>query len=153
MKIVFVCTGNTCRSPMAEILMKKYIEENNIENVEVSSCGIMCSNGMPISEGSRTALKELGIDNIVHKSNMITMREIIESDYIFTMTVHHRDWLRVNYNAGDNVFALGEFLGMEDVSDPYGGSINDYIRCGEQINYMISKLCDKLFGNLNNSTK
>lgn len=144
MRILFCCTGNTCRSPMAEYIAKKYLTENNIQDIEVASCGVMCSNGNPISEMSAKALADIEIVNISHKSKMITLREILEYDYIFVMTKNHKIYLSQELNAGENVLVLGEFVGESDIADPYGGSQEDYNKCRQQLDTIVKKVLDKL---------
>ena len=109
MKIIFVCTGNTCRSPMAEYLLRDYCEKNNL-NVEVCSRGLACSNDRPISENSYLALKELGIDANAHKNLLIQ-----------------------HFNAGDNVKTFADVSEVRDIIDPYGCDLNYYRACRDLI--------------------
>lgn len=145
MKILFVCTGNTCRSPMAEYIFRQMLKDNNIENVEVSSCGVACSNDNPISENSYLALKEINIDASAHKSKSITIKDLLESDYIFTMTDNHKSFLKVNFNAGSNVQTLGEAVGLGDITDPFGSNLDVYRLCRDELKMMLSLLLTKLF--------
>jgi len=140
MKITFCCTGNTCRSPIAEFLLKQYIKENNIKNLEVDSCGIMCPNNEDIAEFSSQVLTEIGVDSSSHSSRSITVMEIMKSDYIITMTQRHVLVLRELFNAGENVLSLGSLVGMGDVDDPYNKDINEYRKCRELLKTMIDAL-------------
>lgn len=144
MKIVFCCTGNTCRSPIAEYLLRDYVEKQEIVGMEISSCGICCNNGIAISSGSLKVLAEIGIDASSHLSISITLRELIDADYVFVMTDKHVDWLRSDMNAGENVMTLGKFVGMGDVIDPYICDTKQYRECRDIIKAMIDKLADKL---------
>ena len=77
MKIMFVCTGNTCRSPMAHAFMLDLLAKHNIDDVEVDSAGLYCEEGMPISENSKKALEHYDIE-FSHESKPLTKEEIAE---------------------------------------------------------------------------
>ena len=145
MKIVFCCTGNTCRSPMAEYLLKDYLIRNEIIDIKVMSCGISGDNSGGISIDSMQVLSEIGIDASSHLSQSITLRELIDADYIFAMTSSHVYWLENNMNASENVMTLGGYVGMGDVPDPFGGSTNQYRECRDILIEMIDKMANKLF--------
>ena len=145
MTIVFCCTGNTCRSPMAEYLLSDYLSKQNIGGVKIISCGINSDNGGGISRDSLEVLAEIGIDASSHQSQSITLRELIDADYIFAMTKSHVAWLKDNMNAGGNVMTIGSYVNMEDVPDPFNGSTNQYRECRDVLNVMIKRLADKLF--------
>lgn len=129
---------------MAEYLAKEYVKQNNLQDIEIASCGVMCSYGKPISEMSAKALEEIGITVTSHKSNMITLKELMEYDFIFVMTNSHKAYLNQALNAGENVIVLGEFVGMGEVPDPYGGSLDDYINCRNMLKVMVDKVFEKL---------
>lgn len=132
MNILFVCTGNTCRSPMAE----GYLRSLNIENINTSSCGL-ASDGSPASKNSVLALAEIGIDIKNHFSKQITEESIAWADKIICMSASHK---RILEDIGvKNISVLGN-----GISDPYGGDIDTYRLCRDQI---VSEL-DKLFLNI-----
>ena len=90
-KIIFVCTGNTCRSPMAEIICKKLIKELRIQNVKVSSAGIRATRGTPISEKSAAVLEEEGYVLPKFSSKKLTDGALRDGDAIVCMTDSQRD--------------------------------------------------------------
>lgn len=157
MKILFVCTGNTCRSPIAEGLLKsaagKDIQIGG--KVEVSSAGIFAEDGEPPSENAVRVLKEgWGIDISAHKAKTINPSDLAEADLVLTMTRSHRDsLLSVFPEYSSKIFALKEYLynkdtgtaGVQkgkilDISDPYGMPAEVYERCAEEIEKVLEML-------------
>ena len=141
-KVLFVCTGNTCRSPMAEYIMKHLLKENGVENVSVSSAGIYASEGKPMSENSAKALKTLGIDYAgEHKSRRFTGDMAKEQDLILTVTDDHKACIPVRL---DNMFSFREYVGVQDVGDPYGSNEEIYLNSAKQIYIAVQKIIEKL---------
>lgn len=126
MNILFVCTGNTCRSPMAQALL----EAKDLEGISVKSAGLF-ANGEPISQGSLNALGELGIDYSHHISRQITGEDIEWADRIYCLSPSHLLALESTGKA----FLLGE-----GISDPFGSGIEIYRSCRDQINGAIEKI-------------
>ncbi len=128
-KIVFVCTGNTCRSPMAEIILKQKLKLAGEKRVVVTSAGLSAENGAKISRNSAKALKELGYKSYAFKSKPLTVELLNKADLVLCMTKSHKDWL----HGYENVFTVSEFTGLPDVPDPYGGDLNVYIKTSHHI--------------------
>ncbi|MBQ7718479.1 MAG: low molecular weight protein arginine phosphatase [Clostridia bacterium] len=130
MRIIAVCTGNTCRSPMAEAMLKAKFGDI----AEVCSRGIM-STGAGASEESILVMREMGYDISGHISQRLTQKEIETADLILTMTLNHKRIICTAVpEAKDKVFTLCEYAGIKgSIDDPYGLGINEYRKCAEKI--------------------
>lgn len=139
-KIVFICTGNTCRSPMAEGLFKAMDGENKT-GLKAVSAGVFTVDNLPASEYAITASGELGADISNHKSQVINDSIINDAKYIVCMTASHYDKILEKYpDVNDKLFTLMP----ADVDDPYGGTLDDYRKCASQIQKGISSIIERL---------
>ena len=124
--ILFVCTGNVCRSPMAEGIFRQAAQGRG--EYQVLSAGLGAAEGAPPSAYAVQAAKELGIDISGLRSRMLTADLIEQADYIFGMTHSHIDTVMALYpQAAEKTFLLREFDETlhsfeKDISDPIGGS-------------------------------
>ena len=132
MNILFVCTGNTCRSPMAE----GYLRAKNTQNINASSCGLF-ADGSPVSQNSALAMDEIQIDISSHISKQITKADIENADRIICMSPSHKQTLESIGVTNAEVLGGGIF-------DPYGQDLESYRLCRDQI----IKEIDKLFPNV-----
>jgi protein-tyrosine-phosphatase len=147
MNILFVCTGNTCRSPMAEAIMRHALEERGVSEITVASAGTGAFDGAPASEGAYLVALEHGLDLSAHRAQRLTARLVQEADLVLTMSAHHRD--RVIDDGGTGkVFLLGAYAGRtgEDaaVNDPYGASLEEYRITYDELDRLIQAAVGRL---------
>lgn len=138
--VLFVCTGNTCRSPIAEAILKA----KSTDGIEVKSAGIFASNGTPASANTAAVLKEKGIDSN-HSSSLLTKELIDWASYILTMTNSHKQEILYRFpEASSKVFTLKEYVGSAgDISDPFGGPVEIYRETYKEMEPIIETLITK----------
>ncbi len=149
--ILFVCTGNTCRSPMASaLLLKKWREKYEIlmpGEIQVWSAGLSTHDDLPASPQAIEAMKEEGIDISLHRSSHLRDRHISGADLILTMTASQRDNILDRFpNKSAYIYTLGEFTGDEagEVLDPYGQDMETYRRSLSQLKLLVDRLINKI---------
>lgn len=163
-KVIFVCTANTCRSPVGEGSLKKgielhlrglegkelnpqeFLEKNYLENLEVKSMGLATFPGMPATfESENYAKRFFDIDLSQHRSSRLSPYDLEEGTLFLCMTEAHADYLKQK-EGGYEVYTLLEFIGEveKNISDPYGFSEKVY----EQMVHQIYAACEKVLEKL-----
>ncbi|ACD83723.1 serine hydroxymethyltransferase [Candidatus Methylacidiphilum infernorum] len=142
--VLFVCTGNICRSPMAKGLFESLIPAN--KDIQVDSAGIGAVAGLPPSPHAIEVMAEIGIDISHIRSKPVSSELIRKADFIFCMSYSHLDSLLLLYpDAGDKIFLLLEFahdlpIMAREIPDPIGGSIELYKLCRDQMREVMPKI-------------
>jgi len=138
-RILFVCTGNTCRSPMAEGILKKMLKDNGIETVQVSSAGIYSLENVPASPFAIQAARLRNVDLSSHRSRQLSQKLVEETDLLLVMSQEHIEYIkRADPKAQDKTYLLKVFPqlpprsnedqdpGVLFIKDPIGCSLEDY---------------------------
>lgn len=127
-RVLIVCSGNTCRSPMAAALLSRALEENGAAGIHVASAGTGAWEGAPASEGAYLVLLENGVDLSHHRAQVLTGELVSEADVILTMSRAHLARVR-ELGGGGRAHLLAEYAGAggeAELSDPYGGDLDAY---------------------------
>ena len=147
--VLFICTGNICRSPMAEGLFRDNAKKYSSDFV-VKSAGVGAQNGLSPSENSVQAMSDIGIDITEQHSQMVTAELVKEANIIIGMTQGHVDMVNLMFpEATEKTFILGEFnqsipLHEREIADPIGGSYEVYSLCRDQIKEGIVSLLNSI---------
>lgn len=135
-EIVFVCTGNTCRSPMAEALLRNYISPNT----QVRSAGLMVFGEVPANPKAVEVMARRGIDITEHRSKPLEFECCQSNTLILTMTKRHKAVL-IQRDLECDIYTIKEFAGGSgDIEDPYGGTFEQYEACAKELDMLIQKI-------------
>lgn len=147
MRLLFVCTGNTCRSALAEALARREAIERGLGDVEIASAGTSAWDGAPASDGALLVAMERGLDLASHRSQQLT-RELVQShDVVLGMGPHHVERAEALGGEGRThlltAFAGGPAAGRA-INDPFGGDLEQYRETLAELQGEIRKVFDRL---------
>ena len=145
--ILFVCTGNICRSPMAATLLRaKVAAQGDSDKYQIESAGTWGVNGQPASPNAQLVMQKRGLSLDGHIARTVSQDIINRADLIIVMTRSHRDALNAEFpGIRRKVHLMSELFGLEyDISDPYGKSIEAYEICATDLSDMIDRGYDRI---------
>jgi protein-tyrosine-phosphatase len=146
MNLLFVCSGNTCRSALAEALARKIAERRGIEDLNVSSAGTNAWDNTPATDEALLVGMERGLDLTGHRARRLSPTMVSEADLIFVMTPSHLEPVKQMGGRG-KAHVIDEYAsGATDqgISDPYGGDLDEYRRTADTLEDELAKLFDRL---------
>ncbi len=143
-KLLFVCTGNTCRSPLAEALTRSLLEER--DGWSVASAGLAAAEKAGATAGAGEAAACLGLDLSAHAARQLTPSMLSDADLVLAMTAHQVQSLRKLFpHLAAKIHTIKEYLDSQgDVSDPFGGSSEIYRATALELQELCTKLTEKL---------
>lgn len=147
MNVLIVCTGNTCRSPLAAALLERALAARGHTDVAVSSAGTGAWEGAPASEGAYLVGIENGLDLSSHRARLLSADLVGRADLVLAMSGQHR--ARVAALGGaDRVHTLAEYAGIPgrsgDISDPFGGDIEGYRRTYRELEALVAGVVTRM---------
>lgn len=145
--VLFVCSANMCRSPMAEVLFKNLLSQCGADaDWDISSAGVWAWDGNRASDGAVKAMQRKGIDLSRHRSRIISKEMILENDLILVMEKNHKEALQASFpKFAGKIFLLSEMVGMRhDILDPIGGTAADYDDTADELEKLLSDAFNRI---------
>ncbi len=143
--VLFVCTANICRSPMAmAIFQEKVADEKDVWQVE--SAGTWALVGEPAANKSRLVMDERGFDLVMHRSRAVSKELLGSFDLILTMEIGHKEALQIEFpEVAERIYVLSEMVDMKyDINDPIGRSVEDFRETADELDYILTKGYEKI---------
>ena len=145
--VLFVCTANQCRSPMAEALLKSLAaQRGEADRWQIQSAGTWTEPGRPATQLSQVVMRQRNIDLSDHRSRLIDANLLVAASVILVMTRHHQEAIQAEFpEIQHKVYLLSQLVDRSyDIEDPYGGSLDDYELCATDLQNILTDGYDRL---------
>ncbi|HZK25038.1 MAG TPA: low molecular weight protein arginine phosphatase [Oscillospiraceae bacterium] len=144
--LLFVCTGNTCRSPLAQVMAAAQLAQADLSDWRVASAGLAALKGMSASKHALTVANALQLDLSVHQSQPFTAALAAQADLILVMTdTHQESILQQQPQLKGKVSTIREFSGSTgNVQDPFGGTAAEYLATAQELESLLQTIVKKL---------
>ena len=145
--VLFVCTANQCRSPMAEALLKSLVaRRGEADRWQIQSAGTWTEPGRPATQLSQVVMRQRNIDLSDHRSRLIDANLLVAASVILVMTRHHQEAIQAEFpEIQHKVYLLSQLVDRSfDIEDPYGGSLDDYELCATDLQNILTDGYDRL---------
>ena len=146
-RLLFVCSGNTCRSPLAEALARGIAAERGVSDIEITSAGVSAWDGSPASDGALLIGIERGLDLSAHRARQLTPELVSSADLILAMGAHHLEAIEKLGGAGKahllTAYAARSRTG-NGVNDPYGGDLDVYRATATELDREVRRVLERL---------
>ena len=140
MNVLCVCTGNICRSPMLEYLLRQELEKRGLTHITVTSAGTDTIDDMPASEHAVTVMDEVGIDLTVHRSRQMTQAIADDTDVCVVMTPQHGVIAALYFGIDPEAIVIPG----EGIPDPFGGSVKQYRQCRDALAAALDQVIEEI---------
>ncbi|MBS3897377.1 MAG: low molecular weight protein arginine phosphatase [Dethiobacter sp.] len=144
--LLFICTGNTCRSPLAKALTEAALEAAGVHGWEVVSAGLAAHPGMPASAEAGAVARDAGLDLTLHRAKPLSAELLARAELVLVMTAGHKTALLSGAGGYKyKVYTVKEYVGREgDVADPFGGGLASYRQTARELHNLVNLLVEKL---------
>lgn len=147
MRILFVCTGNTCRSALADALARNLVVERGLSDVEVQSAGTSAWDGAPASDGALLVGMERGLDLSQHRAQTLTRELVRDAGLVLAMGPHHLERIEA-LGGGGKAYLLTDFAShgasARPVNDPIGGELDVYRATADELEQEVRRVFDRI---------
>lgn len=139
--VLFICTANQCRSPMAEALLKSIVTQKGVaDRWDIHSAGTWTEPGRPATALARAVMRQRQLDLSAHRSRPLDAQQLESADIVLVMTHHHQEAIQAEWPAvSHKIYLLSHLIECDyDIDDPYGGSLEDYELCAADLEGILS---------------
>lgn len=146
-RVLLVCTGNTCRSPMAEAILSDLLK-SRAGAFEISSAGLFAPEGGEANDRAVEVMREEGLDLSEHRTRRLTRDLVERADLILVMERSQRAWIKARHpGAAEKTFTIAEYAWPgedEDIGDPIGGDLDEYRKTAAKLRRALEQVAEKL---------